>query len=68
MIPEPIPFVAAPQICPFVLLDAHEWPCFQTYGNGMTFVAVYRSKRGAKLGQRKWGGRIFNRLTGEYEA
>lgn len=67
MVREPVQYLASPDITPFVLVDEAGTPVLQNYSNGMTYVAGYRTLVGARRGQQRWGGKIWNRQTRKVE-
>ena len=46
---------------PFVLLGDDQLPKTTARSNGQTYVATYRSLRGARTGRTRWGGTLWDR-------
>lgn len=50
----------------FALVGDDGEPVMQQLANGQTFAAVYGTRRGARVGCSRWGGRIWDRQKGEW--
>lgn len=55
-----------PGVQRYALLDDDGAPIVRQQSNGLEFVATYGTKRGARVGQSRWGGRIWDRQKGEW--
>lgn len=57
---------AHPGIQRYALVDDDGEPVIQARANGQRWPALYGTKRGARVGCSRWGGRIWDRQKGTW--